>query len=815
MMNAWTMDVRHALRRLVRTPIFSLGALAIMAIAIGANTAAFAVVDAILLEPPPYDAPERVVNIYQDSDDGEPSSTSFPAYRDMASIQGVFAAVAASSPDQATLDTGRESLPLAIEYATSSLLQVIGRPVARGRWFDASMDEPGAGAWGVLSYHAWETRFGSDPDIVGRTLRVNAQPVTVIGIGPRGFNGLGGFLVTDLWLSVSSAHVGGPFRVANLDRREDHWYDVRARLAPGVTVARAQQAMNALAAELADAFPELNRGRAITVFPASSVRLHPQIDGMLFGGVAVVGAVVLLVLLLACSNLGSLLLVRGLHRTAEVAVRRALGASGGRTARLFLAESLVITGLGGVLGVLLARWLLTLVTAIPLPGVLAADMDLALDAGVLAFGVGLVLATGAFFGLVTSAQSLRAGVADTLREQSAGRTGGRKRFLVRNALVAAQVAVSLVLVVGAVVMTQSLVSYAEVDPGFDVDEVAFLQVNLSQAGIDAEARPPLIDELTTRLLSIPGVTDVATALRPPVQGGGTTTTVVEGYEPPSGTGSVELNYNLVSPVYFDALGIRVVDGRRFTEVDGAANAPVVIVNETAARRFWGNVNPVGRRIRGQGNPDSWREVIGVVSDVPVRSLSEPPTPQLYYAMGPAGVGLLNFVVRTDLDPGALLGAMRSEVRATHPRLPITRLTSGEGHLGKALAVPRTSAALLAVFSALALLLASVGIYTIVSYTVAGRLPEIGIRLTLGAARHRVIRLVVGEVAVTVVAGLFLGGAIVALVGGRLGDAVFGAEVMDPLTLLVAVTVLGGPVAVASYLPARRAAGADPLRALRA
>jgi len=528
----------------------------------------------------------------------------------------------------------------------------------------------------------------------------------------------------------------------------------------------------------------------------------------------VLGVIVLLVLILAATNLGSLLIVRGMSRTAEVAVRQALGAGTGRVARLFLSETLILSATGGILGIFLARWLVGLLGLIPLPGPLASELDLTLDWRVLLFSTGLIIGTGLFFGWAPALQSTRADVAATLREDGRSQGRGRKRFLFRNGMVAVQVAVSLILVTGAAVTAKSLATYAQVDPGFDVGRLAILRTSFGQAGLAAEDRAPVLDELRERLGGLPGVTSITMTTRLPVQGGGSTTTVVEDYEPPSGTGSVELNWAAITPDYFETMGIGVVDGRIYTEADRYSDIRTVVVNEAAARIFWGGQNPVGRRIRSAGDPDSWRQVIGVVADSKVRSLSEPPTPLLYYVLGEGVPGSVYLVARTELEPAALLSPFRTELRAVNPLLPAIELRTAEEHLGAGLAVPRMSAALLGIFSLLALLLASVGIYTIVSFAVAGRLPEIGIRVALGAARARVTRLVVGEVAATVGVGLFLGGAAIVMVGSRLGGALPGFELLHPATLALAFVVLGGVVAIAAYLPARRAARVDPVNAMR-
>jgi len=811
-MSGLVQDLRYAFRRLARTPVFSLGALLIMAIAIGANTGVFALVNTMLLKAPPYGDADRVVNIYQDSDDGEPSSTSYPAYLDMAEPGGVFAAVGATSPDQVTLEEGGVRQSLAVEFTTSSYMSVIGRQPSRGRWFDASMDRVGAGNYAVVSERTWRTRFGADPSLVGRTLRINREPVTVIGIGPEGFNGVGGFIVTDMWLSISSVGLNGSFRVANLDRREDHWYDVKARLAPGVTVAGARQAMDALAQRLAESFPELNEGRDITVFPAAEVRLHPEVDGDLYSGAGVLMAIVLLVLVLASSNLGSLLLVRGVLRGGEVAVRRALGAPSGRVAGLFLGEALLLSFGGGLLGLIVAKALLGALAAAPLPLPVSGELELTMDLPVLLFSIGLMAATGLFFGWVPALHSLRADVSGALREDRRTGGGGRRLSRVRNVLVGVQVAVSLALVVGAAGMVRSLASYGRVDPGVDVDHLAFIRTTFSEAGIGAEAREPVVSELRDRIAAVPGVSGVALATRLPVRSSGTTTTVVEGYEPAAGTGSVELPWAAVSPEYFETMGIRVLAGRAYRA--GDEDLPVVIVNETAARRFWGSVDAVGRRMRPQSVPDGWNQVVGVVGDTKVTSLAEAPTPMIYYALGPSAANALYIMARTSGDPSDMVGHLASELHAVNPGLPVDMQATLGSYIGTTLESTRLTATTLGLFSLLALLLAGIGIYTIVSFTVAGRVQEIGIRVALGAERARVMRLVVGEVALIVLLGLVAGTALVFVANAQLGAAVFGPGILAPGTLAAATAIMAVAVGIAAWLPARRAAAVDPVEALR-
>ncbi|MGH7463742.1 MAG: ABC transporter permease, partial [Longimicrobiales bacterium] len=475
-------DLRHASRRLRQSPIFTVSAVAILALGIGLNATVFSVVDALLLRPAPFTDPESIVHIYQDGDDGEPSSTSFPEYREMAEFADVFAAVAATSSAEATWETGSGPRQVAVEYATASYLPVLGLRPHRGRWFSREHDNVGAEMAAVVSHRTWRSEMGADPNVVGRAIRLNNQPVTIIGIGPAAFNGEAGALLTDFWLSISSTPVGGPFRVANLDRREDHWYQVKARLAPGTSVERARMSMNALALHLAEAWPDLNRGRDITVFANDEVRFHPDVDGSLRTAGAGLFTVAALVLLLACANLGNLLLVRGIGRRPEMAVRQALGAGRARVMSMLLLEALLLSVLGAAAGLGLTALLLPIVLSLPLP-IPGGGLDVAIDARVIGFGILLAVATGLLFGLLPSLRATRTDVVSALRDEGRGRTSGRSVSLLRGGLLTLQVAVSMVLVVGAGLLSRSLANVERVDPGFDAERIAVLGTDLQQGSV--------------------------------------------------------------------------------------------------------------------------------------------------------------------------------------------------------------------------------------------------------------------------------------------------------------------------------------------
>ncbi len=806
-------DFRHALRRLLRTPLFTLSAVILLALGIGANTAVFTVVNGVLLRPPAWDHPERVVWIYQDSDDGEPNSNSFPAYRDMAR-SGAFQAVTALSPASAALEVADGTVPVETEYTTASYLKVLGLSPSRGRWFSAEEDVAGGPPAAVVSYPAWRIRFDFDPGIVGRTIRLNDHPVTVVGVGPAELSGTTPSVVTDFWLSISATTVGGSGRVENLERRQDHWYYVLARMAPAGTVARAQAAMDALASRLADQYPEMDQGRNITVFSSRDVRLHPDEDAQAFSEAGLVMAVVAIVLLLACGNLANLLLVRGLGRTGEVAVRRALGAGRGGIARLFLMESLILSLGGGAAGVLLGIWSLRLLPRLPLPYPFSATLNLPLDHRVVLFSALLMVVTGVIFGVAPALRAAGSNVAATLRDEARTASLGRGAARLSRVLVALQVAASLVLVLGAGLLVRSLTALQHVDAGVDADRVAYVQTDLDKAGLSTREIFVTLPEVEDRIAALPGVTAVGATNRLPAQDAGTTTTMVEGYRPPTGTDAVELDYAIVTPSYFPAVGLPILEGRNFGPDDGLETATVVLVNETAARRFWPGEDPIGHRLRAQSRPDSWRTVIGVVADAPVNNLREPPQPMFYFTAGQAPLRAPYLVARTDGDPATLLAPMRSVLKAVRGSLSAKEQGTLRDHFGAELSGPRAATTALGLFSLLAVFLASLGIYAVVASGVARRSAELGIRMALGASRGGLIRMVIGEVSWTVVVGLVLGVALAAASAPRLGSVLFGVAPLDPGTFAGGVVLLLAVSALAAWLPARKAARVDPVTSLR-
>lgn len=812
-MSSFFQDLRHAARRLLRSPVFSASAVVLLALGIGLNAAVFNLADTMVYRPTPYENPERIVHIYQDSDDGSPSSTAYPAYMDIAARSDVFDGVAATSPDGAVWDRGDASQPVSVTFATASYFPVLGlRPFA-GQWFQEDHDRVGGEMVAVVSHKTWTAQMGADPDVIGETVRLNNQLVTLIGIGPERFNGEAGALVTDFWLSISSTPVGGPYRVTNLDRREDHWYQVKARLAPGVELPRARAAMNAVAQRMGELFPSTDQGRGITVFANDEVRFHPSVDSKILNvnvGLIVVAA---LVLLLACSNLANLLLVRGISRAPEIAVREALGAGRMRVMRLLLLEALLLAAAGGAAGLLLSAWVMRAVPSLPLPTP-GGPLDTGFDGRVLVFGLVLTLATGIVFGLLPAIRSTRSDVASALRDE--GRTGsaGRRTSLLRGGLVVVQVAISIVLVVGAGLLTRSLANAQRVDPGFDAERIAVIGTSLSQGGVAQGEFDAVRAQLLQRLRAVPGVERVAYTTRLPVSRGGTTTQEIENYRPTAGTGDVEMPFAYVSHDYFQTMGMRLVSGRVFGAEDQRGAPRGVVVNEAAAKRYWGG-NAVGGRIRSQGGgEDAWLRIIGVVSDAKVNSLQEPPTPMMYFSGDQVAIGSFSLVARAAGNPASIMSALRTALRDVRPTLPVTRQLTMETYLGSTLAQSRAAAMLLGAFSLLGLLLAAVGVYAVVSFAVGRRTQELGIRAALGASSARLLRMVMGESLASVGIGLAVG-LLLAIVATRgMQGMLFGVGAGDAATFLGAAVLLLLAAGLASFIPARRAARADPAHALR-
>jgi predicted permease len=815
-----TLDTREAVKRLAGTPGFTVAALAILSLGIGANAAIFGAVDAVAFRPLPFVRPHELVHIYQDSDDGRPSSNAYPAYLDVAAVDDLFTGVGAVMPEgTATLATpSGEAVLLHVEYATSSYLPVLGLQPFIGRWFASGEDFSGAPPVAVVSYDAWRRRFGRDPNILGQAVRLSGATVTIVGVGPQNYDSVIPGLAAEFWLSISSlGPVGGAFRGATLTSRQDHWFQIVARVKPERTFADAQAAMNVLAERISREFPETDRGRRITVMRSNEVRVHPEIDAMLFPAAGVPMVLAGLVLVVACSNLANLLLVRGAARRREFGVRLALGASRAQLVRGLLVESVLLAAAGGSAGLVLAQWMLKGLAAAQLPLPLVVSPTFSVDTRVILFGIILSVITGVSFGLWPALGSTRRDVITSLKDASDGAEPRRRgASAVRGVLVVVQVAVSLALLTGGGLLLRSVLTASSMDLGFDPGSVSVMTIDVGQAGQRAETGAALIHDIRVRVSRLPGVEVAALSTRIPLTPFGPSTSLVldeHAVHAPADR-RAEIEFTAVSPDYFSALRLPLRHGRLFTDADRRGTEAVAIVSETMARRFWGTTDVVDRRYRHEGQADLWVRIVGVVGDVPIQSAGETPRPFLYRPAAQRMLDTATLVVRTSVPPSAVLPLMRNEVRSVNSLIPMVNVGSMDDHIQRSLALPRTAMQLLLGFAALAVVLACVGVYSVVAFSVARRQKEMGVRMAVGASSSQVVTLVVREMMILVGLGTAIGLVLAGLLAPALRSLLVGIQPFDAVTFIGVCGVIVFVAVISTWLPARQAGRADLAGILR-
>ncbi|MEE8148210.1 MAG: ABC transporter permease [Longimicrobiales bacterium] len=813
-------DARYGARMLRKHPGFTSIAVLSLAIGIGANTAIFSVVNAVLLRPPVgVDAPDELVSIYTSDFSGPRfGASSYPDIVEFRDQTDAFQDVMAFTMAPLGLTTEAGSRPLLAELVTGNYFDVLGMTAALGRTFVPEETRLGQAARVVvLSHGLWTGQFGADPTIVDRTLRLDGQSFTVVGVAPQG---VGSRLISgvqvDVWVPL-----GIPGEVAgdtpeDLDRRGNRGLFVMARLRDGVTVEQTQAQLNVLASRLLAEYPQAwtdvrNEGRVVTVVPERGSRVLPQVRGAVVGFMTLLMVVVGLVLLVACSNIANLLLAKASKRRRDVAVRLALGCSRGRLVRQLLTESVLLAGLGGVGGVVLAYCVTNALSAFQPPLPISVTLDLGLDGRVLAFAAALSLASGVAFGLLPALQASRSGLIPALKDEGASNEAGRRWLSFRNLLVVGQVAVSLVLVVGAGLFLRSLQGASEIDIGFDPGNVAVMTVNLSPLGLSPEAGLAFYRDLSERLSAVGGVEAVSLARGVPLGLSSSRRGVtVEGYEPRPGE-DMEFNFNVVSPGYFEMLRMPLVRGRTFSEIDREGAAPVVMVNEAFARRFWPAEDAIGKRVGVRGG---MAQVIGVVRDGKYVTLGEEarlhywqPFPQAY---GPRTV----IHVRASRDVRVLLPVLLSEVTNFDDRVLILNLALMEEVTSVSLLPQRAASALLGFAGGLSLFLAVIGVYGVMAYVVSQRTRELAIRIALGAEPGEVIWMTVRQGLVLAGVGLAAGLVVVFVVTRLIATLLYGISPVDPLAIGGGAALLGLAVLGASVLPAWRAARVDPIAALR-
>lgn len=806
--------MRYALRRLAASPGFTLIAVLSLALGIGANTAMFSIVNAVLLRPLPVSQPERLVDVFtSDRESGVQATSSYLDYLDIRDLP-VFADAMAYELFIAPVEQDEQAPEMVIgEVVSANYFDVLGvRPYLGRSFVSGEEDVPGRSPAIVLGHGYWQRQFAGDPSVIGRTVRVAGSLFTVVGVAPRGFAGMLRGIEPDMWapIAMSQQLKGDGERLQNRGSRS---LFVRGRLNDGVTYAQADAAVRALGARLAGEYPT-NREREMTTVPTNDVAILPMVDRVLTPVAALLLAMVGLVLLIACANLAGFLLARAADRRREVAVRLALGAGRGQLVRMLVTESLLLAVAGGAAGIAVAGAAVRVLTGFQPPLPVPIRLDIPIDTRVLLFTLGVSVLSGLLFGLLPALNATRPDVASTLRSESGSVSGARG--ILRHALVGGQVAVSMVLLVGAGLFVRSLVAAQDVDPGFDTSPAAILRVSPEMIGYDDDAERAFFDRVRQDLLALPGVTGVAFAdrlpLGPELQTRGMT---IDGVEPPPGEETFSIDIASVDAAYFDVLGVPLVQGRTFSPADGDGGpTTVAIVSEAFVRRFLPGQDPVGATLRlGTGDVPAVR-IVGVARDAKTRTLGEAPRPYVYLPVRQSGIGALQIVARGTMAPTRLADEMRRVARAIEPRLPILEAKTMDQHLALMLFAPRMAALLLAVFGGLGLVLAIVGIWGIVSYAVARRTREVGLRMALGATPREAVALLTGAGARIVGIGAAVG-LLLAIAAGRLLQRfLFGIGGFDPITFVSVPVLLGLVGVIAAWVPARRAASVDPMRALR-
>jgi predicted permease len=810
-------DVKYAIRRLIRAPGFTAVAVLSLALGIGANTAMFSLVNAVLLRKLPVRAPDQLVEVYTSESDGYPYAlSSYLDYKDLKENADVFTDVIGSRTFVSRMDRAGEPEMVWGELISWDYFDVLGVPMALGRSFLEEEDvTPGTHPVVILGHRTWTQQFGGDPSILGQTIRLEGRPYTVVGVAPEAFSGSMPVMVTHMFVPLMMTNVlmGGVTGSDQLGRRSSRSMLLKARLGSGATPEQADAAVKAFAAGLAERYPESNEHRTMSALPSGDVALHPVVDRTLVPVAGLLLTVVGLVLLIACANLASFLLARAEDRRKEIAVRLALGAGRATLVRQLLVETVLLALLGGAVGLLLANWTLELLMSFQPPLPVPVSFDISLDRTVLWFTAGVSLVAGIAFGLAPAVQATNPDVAPTLKDEGTG--GGRPRRLnLRSGLVVVQVAFSFVLLIGAGLFVRSLQKAQNIDPGFDTGPAALIWPMPEMSGYETNEEQRLFSQtLEERLLAHPAISAVAKADILPLSAGlQTKPYIIPGVPSESPEGYHDIDASTVSPGYFDAMGISLLRGRGFTEADVDGDA-VVIVSEAFGHRFFPGEDVVGRVIETRGGAPI--RIIGVARDVKVRTLGEEPRPFVYGLQGQQGTFLgLQVVVRGQGTGQELLRAARDVLRELDPDVAVMDAKTMNDHLALMLFPPRMAALLLSVFGGLALTLAAIGIYGVVSHAVSKRTRELGIRMSLGASAGDVVRMAVGGGMRLVVIGGAVGVLLAVAVTWSIAGFLFGIGTTDVVTFAAIPAILSAVALLAAYVPARRASAVDPVRALR-
>jgi predicted permease len=795
-------DVRYATRMLIRNPGFTVIALLTFAVGIGVNTAVFSVFNGVLLRPLPYPEADRITMMWLDNRRQaiKEDIGSYPNYRAWREQSTSFEHVAAYSPSNFTLTGADEPERIPGVQTTANFFDVIGLRPALGRLFDEKNETPGNDRVVLLSHGLWQRKFGGTADVIGKTLTLNGNPHEIIGVMPSEMK------------MPATAQVWRPLAPAEDLRNATgaFWLPVIGRLKPGVTLEQAQTEMNGIATRIEEADSQM-RG-----FGAYLVPLHRQLVGDIERSLLVLMAAVGCVLLIACANLGNLMLGRTAARRKELAIRTALGARRGRLIRQIVTETFVLAVCGSGLGLLLAFWATAAFIALGGSAIPRADA-ITIDGPVLLFTLMLALVSALIAGLLPALQASHAAVRDHLQEGGReGGTGGSRRT--RSALIVAETALAFILLAGAGILVRTLWSMQDVSRGFNPERVAVSTVSLPPtlyAGVN-DVRG-FYARLLDRVRALPGVESASTGtgiLLPLLANSGIYS--IEGKPLPPQEERIEYPVEIVSPDYFETLGIELAAGRTFTMQDHADAPRTVIINETLAKLGWPGQDPLGRRMRSGGDNSQapWLTVVGVIKDVRRGEVTRAIRPELYLSALQVTPRTQTLIVRTAADPSAIIPTIRREVQALNPQLPLFATGTLEAELSETLSQPRFRAVLLAAFAVIAMLLASIGIYGVTAHAVGQRTQEVGVRMALGAQRLDVLVLILRQHLAPAVVGVVLGLAGAFVLARFLETMVYGVQPTDPLTMAAMCLLLLGVAVLACFIPAQRATRVDAVVALR-
>jgi putative ABC transport system permease protein len=800
-MENFIQDLRFGIRVLLKTPGFTAVAVIALALGIGANTAVFSVVNSVLLKPLPYKDSDRLVLMFGMSLEtgrvrGSVSPPDFVDYRQQNTTLDRLAAVAGASFSL----TGGDDEPERIQSARVSegFFEALGTSPLYGRTFTAEEEQVGRDQVVILGHGLWQRRFGQDPALLGQSITLNDKTYTVVGIMPSEFEFPRD---VEIWVPFT---FGGP----ESSVRRFHYLRPVGLLKPGVSVEQAQADFTSIARRLAEQYPDSNRD-----FGAAIVSMTERVVGDMRQPLWILSGAVCFVLLIACANVANLLLARASARQKEIAIRSALGASRGRVTRQLLTESILLSLGGGALGLFVAWWGVNALVGLSSDNIPRVK-EVGIDGRVLGFTMLVSLATGVVFGLIPAMQASRIDLNETLKE------GGRSAATalgqwVRRVLVVFEVAVALFVLVGAGLMVKSFMRLSEVDPGFKSDNVLTMQIALTEGKYpDATARVNFFRQLIHRLEGLPGVQAVGTISQLPMSGQNNDTRFsIEG-KPADPDNPTYANSRVASPDYFRALGIPLVRGRSFTDGDSEAGPRVVIISESFAREFFPDEDPIGRHLSIDYGEEWKGEIVGVVGNIRHNGLSVEPWREMYVNQYQAPIGSTNVAVRSATDPARLTSAIKGEVKAMDKDVPLYSVRTMEKLVAESVAQPRFRTLLLAIFAVVALLLAAVGIYGVMSYYVTQRTHEVGVRMALGASQKDVLKLVVGQGMALALAGVGFGLVGAYILTQFMASLLYQISASDPATFAVISITLTAVALLASYIPARRATKVDPMVALR-